>query len=118
MSRLLRERSLALSTLTSLTRSYSSLLQRIDGSRSFSYSIRNAQPSNVGNVGLVAEDASIGDPPAEPITINGIKARRAKAGKLVAPTAAYSDSDMFKDPVCTRNGVMCWCILTEPTAVG
>lgn len=36
----------------------------------------------------------------EPVTIAGIAARRAKAGKLVAGTAAYSDSDMFKSPVC------------------
>lgn len=36
----------------------------------------------------------------EPLTIAGIAARRAKAGKLVAGTAAYSDSDMFKSPVC------------------
>ncbi|KAI0868995.1 aromatic amino acid aminotransferase-like protein [Hypoxylon argillaceum] len=34
----------------------------------------------------------------EPLTIAGIAARRAKAGKLVAGTAAYSDSDMFKSP--------------------
>ena len=36
------------------------------------------------------------------MTIEGIKARRAKAGKLVAPTAAYSDSDMFKSPVSCK----------------
>ncbi|KAF2973043.1 hypothetical protein GQX73_g561 [Xylaria multiplex] len=34
----------------------------------------------------------------EPLTLAGIAARRAKAGKLVAGTAAYSDSDMFKSP--------------------
>lgn len=48
-------------------------------------------------------------PDAEPIpakharhstTLNDILERRAKAGKLVAGTAAYSDSDMFKAPVC------------------
>lgn len=33
------------------------------------------------------------------MTINDILERRAKAGKLVAGTAAYSDSDMFKAPV-------------------
>lgn len=47
-------------------------------------------------------------PDAEPIpakkardavTIKDILERRAKAGKLVAGTAAYSDSDMFKAPV-------------------
>lgn len=37
--------------------------------------------------------------PREKVTINDILARRAKAGKLVAGTAAYSDSDMFKAPV-------------------
>lgn len=33
------------------------------------------------------------------ITIQDILERRAKAGRLVAGTAAYSDSDMFKAPV-------------------
>lgn len=37
--------------------------------------------------------------PRDSITINDILERRAKAGKLVAGTAAYSDSDMFKAPV-------------------
>ncbi|KAK4153080.1 pyridoxal phosphate-dependent transferase [Chaetomidium leptoderma] len=36
--------------------------------------------------------------PRERITIADIKERRAKAGRLVAPTAAYSDADMFKAP--------------------
>lgn len=49
-------------------------------------------------------------PDAEPIppkhakhttTLNEILDRRARAGKLVAGTAAYSDSDMFKAPVCS-----------------
>ncbi len=34
------------------------------------------------------------------VTIADIKERRAKAGRLVAPTAAYSDANMFKAPVC------------------
>ncbi len=34
------------------------------------------------------------------VTIADIKERRAKAGRLVAPTAAYSDANMFKGPVC------------------
>ncbi|KAI1369250.1 aromatic amino acid aminotransferase-like protein [Xylaria arbuscula] len=43
------------------------------------------------------------DPPVqklaeEPLNLAGIEARRAKAGKLIAGTAAYSDSDMFKSP--------------------
>ncbi|KAI8954861.1 aromatic amino acid aminotransferase-like protein [Xylaria longipes] len=33
-----------------------------------------------------------------PLTIEGIAAQRAEAGKLIAGTAAYSDSDMFKSP--------------------
>ena len=37
--------------------------------------------------------------PRDSITVNDILERRAKAGKLVAGTAAYSDSDMFKAPV-------------------
>ncbi|KAI5867052.1 putative L-kynurenine/alpha-aminoadipate aminotransferase [Durotheca rogersii] len=32
------------------------------------------------------------------LTLDGIGARRAKAGRLVASTASYSDSDMFKSP--------------------
>ncbi|KAK4240007.1 hypothetical protein C8A03DRAFT_31847 [Achaetomium macrosporum] len=36
--------------------------------------------------------------PRERITIADIKERRAKAGRLIAPTASYSDADMFKDP--------------------
>jgi hypothetical protein len=40
--------------------------------------------------------------PRSRITINDIQDRRAKAGKLVAGTAAYSDSDMFKAPVRTH----------------
>ena len=42
-------------------------------------------------------------PPETPrarVTIADIKERRAKAGRLVAPTAAYSDAAMFKGPVC------------------
>ncbi|KAI2615635.1 PLP-dependent transferase [Hypoxylon sp. NC1633] len=64
----------------------------------FSTGSRRDRPSNVGNVGLAEEDTVIGKQAAEPLTIDGIKARRAKAGKLVAPTASYSDSDMFKSP--------------------
>ncbi|KAI1394233.1 PLP-dependent transferase [Hypoxylon trugodes] len=63
---------------------------------SFSTSSPRRQPSNVGNAGLAEEDVVIGPQANEPLTIEGIKARRAKAGKLVAPTASYSDSDMFK----------------------
>lgn len=34
------------------------------------------------------------------VTISDILERRVKAGRLIAPTASYSDSDMFKGPVC------------------
>lgn len=37
--------------------------------------------------------------PRDVVTVNDIVERRAKAGKLVAGTAAYADSDMFKAPV-------------------
>jgi hypothetical protein len=43
-------------------------------------------------------------PPPTPqgrITIADIKERRAKAGRLNAPTAASCNADMFKAPVCT-----------------
>ncbi|KAI2465074.1 PLP-dependent transferase [Annulohypoxylon bovei var. microspora] len=66
--------------------------------RSFSAGSPRRQPSNVGNVGFAEKDTIIGQQAHEPLTINGIKARRAKAGKLIAPTASYSDSDMFKSP--------------------
>ena len=32
----------------------------------------------------------------DPLTVNGVSARRAKAGKLIAGTAAYTSSDFFK----------------------
>lgn len=35
----------------------------------------------------------------DPLTINGVSARRAKAGKLVAGTAAFTSSDFFKSSV-------------------
>lgn len=37
--------------------------------------------------------------PRRRVTIADIRERRARAGRLVAPTAAYSDADMFKGPV-------------------
>lgn len=67
--------------------------------RRFSTHSGNMSPSNVGGLGLVAEDAHVGKQAPEPLTLAGIRARRAKAGKLDAPTASYSDSDMFKAPV-------------------
>ena len=35
----------------------------------------------------------------DPLTINGVSARRIKAGKLVAGTAAFTSSDHFKSQV-------------------
>lgn len=35
----------------------------------------------------------------DPLTVNGVAARRRKAGKLVAGTAAFTTSDYFKGPV-------------------
>jgi aromatic amino acid aminotransferase I / 2-aminoadipate transaminase len=37
----------------------------------------------------------------DPLTVNGVASRRAKAGKLVAGTAAYTSSDFFKSSVGT-----------------
>jgi hypothetical protein len=34
------------------------------------------------------------------LTVSGVAARRAKAGKLVAGTAAFTSSDFFKGSVC------------------
>ncbi|CAJ2500950.1 Uu.00g038030.m01.CDS01 [Anthostomella pinea] len=67
-------------------------------SRTFSTGVQRSEPSNVGNVGLADGETIIGEQAPEPLTVEGIKARRAKAGKLIAPTASYSDSDMFKSP--------------------
>jgi aromatic amino acid aminotransferase I len=36
----------------------------------------------------------------DPLTVNGVSARRAKAGKLIAGTAAFTSSDFFKHQVC------------------
>lgn len=70
-----------------------------NGTRSFSAGTQHKQPTNVGNAGFAEQDTVIGKQADEPLTVEGIKARRAKAGKLIAPTASYSDSDMFKSPV-------------------
>ncbi|KAI1264123.1 aromatic amino acid aminotransferase-like protein [Xylariaceae sp. FL1019] len=55
-------------------------------------------PTNVGGIGLAEDATIIGEQADEPLTLEGIAARRLKAGTLVAGTAAYSDSDMFKSP--------------------
>jgi hypothetical protein len=67
--------------------------------RTLSSTPRRWRPTNVGGIGLAAKDAEVGEQAPEPLTIQGIKTRREKAGKLIAGTAAYSDSDMFKSPV-------------------
>lgn len=36
--------------------------------------------------------------PDPPLTVSGVTTRRAKAEKLIAGTAAYSNSDYFKSP--------------------
>ncbi|KAI1082968.1 PLP-dependent transferase [Whalleya microplaca] len=87
----------ALSSLSHTHRTHR-LIQAAAMSRSLSTTPRRSGPTNVGNAGLAEEDTVIGKQAAEPLTVEGIKARRAKAGKLVAPTASYSDSDMFKSP--------------------
>ncbi|ETS87048.1 hypothetical protein PFICI_00876 [Pestalotiopsis fici W106-1] len=71
--------------------------------RTLSSTARQWRPTNVGGIGLAAKDASVGEQAPEPLTIQGIKTRREKAGKLVAGTAAYSDSDMFKSPHAYNN---------------
>jgi hypothetical protein len=35
----------------------------------------------------------------DPLTVNGVSARRAKAGKFSYGTAAFTSSDSFKSPV-------------------
>lgn len=37
---------------------------------------------------------------SDPLTVEGVASRRAKAGKLVAGTAAFTSSDFFKGSVC------------------
>jgi aromatic amino acid aminotransferase I len=47
-----------------------------------------------------AEPVAPVPPQQRRLTVADVLERRAKAGRLVAPTAAYSDADMFKAPVC------------------
>ncbi|KAI0890722.1 PLP-dependent transferase [Annulohypoxylon maeteangense] len=90
---------MATSTLSSLSQVHQAQSPVLTTTtRSFSAASPRQQPSNVGNVGLAEQDTIVSQQAHEPLTINGIKARRAKAGKLIAPTASYSDSDMFKSP--------------------
>ncbi|KAI2782330.1 PLP-dependent transferase [Daldinia loculata] len=65
----------------------------------FSTSSRHRQsPSIAGEMLVEKKDPAAGQQARERLTIDGIKERRARAGKLYAPTASYSDSDMFKSP--------------------
>ncbi|KAI1109033.1 aromatic amino acid aminotransferase-like protein [Nemania sp. NC0429] len=71
---------------------------------------------------LAHHDRSSADGPdgwaPEPLTLAGIAARRAKAGKLIAGTAAYSDSDMFKSPQAySQRKARRWDHLLSPEAV-
>jgi len=72
-------------------------------------------------MGTKAKLVDVVEPPPrigrhETITVKDILERRAKAGKLVALTAAYSDSDMFKAPVSLPR--ICFHLLhtNKPTA--
>ncbi|KAH8675595.1 aromatic amino acid aminotransferase [Xylariales sp. PMI_506] len=98
MTNLVRSRFLARSQLVNMTIRVADRYRDVGyGHKTFVSTAIPAKPHNVGNLGL-AEDAKIGEQAPEPLTIEGINTRRVKAGKLVAGTAAYSDSDMFKSP--------------------
>lgn len=47
-----------------------------------------------------AESEAVFEKRQKPSPFDGVRERRAKAGKLIAGVAAASDSDMFKAPVC------------------
>lgn len=57
-----------------------------------------APPSAIDIRGLTDTEALICP---DPLTINEVTERRAKAGKLVAGVAAGTSSDLFKTKVCT-----------------
>ena len=84
-----------LSSLSLISRSG----RRLTSARTFTTSYRRLYPTNTGKMGLAEKGTVNGQQANEPLTIESIMARRAKAGKLVAGTAAYADSDMFKSPV-------------------
>ncbi|KAK6068785.1 aromatic amino acid aminotransferase [Seiridium cupressi] len=90
-------------TSSQVTRSLSVVRVVTPRKRTISTTSRRWRPTNVGGIGLAAKDASVGEQAPEPLTIEGIKSRRLKAGKLVAGTAANSDSDMFKSPHAFKN---------------
>jgi aromatic amino acid aminotransferase I len=73
------------------------LLSLIDLETLVSFSIVSimAPPSAIGSIQAVS-DTEAAVVVAEPLTINGVAARRAKAGKLIAGVAAYTTSDFFK----------------------
>ncbi|KAK7968896.1 Aromatic amino acid aminotransferase [Apiospora saccharicola] len=72
----------------------------------FSTQLRNMAPTNVGGIGLVADDVHIGKQAPEPLTLEGIRTRRAKAGKLDAPTASYSDNLLSTESAARRPCVL------------
>ena len=55
-----------------------------------------APPSAIGLVAVSDTEALV---LPSPLTVNGVSARRAKAGKLIAGTAAATSSDHFKSKV-------------------
>ncbi|KAI1200505.1 aromatic amino acid aminotransferase-like protein [Nemania serpens] len=74
-------------------------------------------PPNIAHHDRASAEGPDGWAP-ELLTFAGIAARRAKAGKLVAGTAAYSDSDMFKSPQAySQRKARRWDHLLSPEAV-
>ena len=55
-----------------------------------------APPTAIDVEGVVDTEAIV---LPDPLTVNGVSARRAKAGKFVAGVAAFTTSDHFKNPV-------------------
>lgn len=55
-----------------------------------------APPTAIDVEGVVDTEAIV---LPDPLTVNGVSARRAKAGKFVAGVAAFTTSDHFKSPV-------------------
>lgn len=55
-----------------------------------------APPIAIGVEGISDTEGTVF---ADPLTVSKISAQRVKAGKLVAGTAAWTSSDLFKSPV-------------------
>ena len=56
-------------------------------------------PPSATAVEVVGIRDTEGIPLPDPLTVNGVSARRTKAGKLIAGTAAWASSDSFKTHV-------------------